>query len=365
MDVSGVNLDWFFDEWIYRSGTPVYGLSYTAQPGMTTFYLQQLQRTDSLVHYFRMPIVFEVHYTDGSRDTFRAMTAHQYDTVSVPNASGKKIAYTLFDPGYNVMKTVKFNRSYDELKAQAAQATNMIDRYEALLALRDTALDRKRNDFKALFDTEKFYGIRAEIVNQLRFDADEADAVPFFRKALHDENFNVRRSAVDNLDTIIPSLLSDFERLINDTSYYTIETALRKLVRQYPQNKDRYLATVSKLHGISQNVRIAYLELRWDANISAERKELVDYTSQSYEFRTRVRAMEALDRLDYCNADLIKYLTDAIINPNIRLAGPATKTLKKMMQKAEVKDMANAYYKSMQWQDWQQEKLKSIFESGK
>ncbi|MFM9500582.1 hypothetical protein ACKI1Q_44360, partial [Streptomyces galilaeus] len=90
-----------------------------------------------------------------------------------------------------------------------------------------------------------------------------------------------------------PALLPDCERLLSDTSYYTLETALRKLKRQYPQNKYRYLASVKGLKGISQNVRIAYLELRWDGNIEAERNELVDYTSVSYEFRTRVRAMEA------------------------------------------------------------------------
>ncbi|MGG2357290.1 M1 family aminopeptidase, partial [Salmonella enterica] len=45
METSGINLDWFFDEWIYRSGTPTYTVSYEAQKNKTTFYVQQTHHT--------------------------------------------------------------------------------------------------------------------------------------------------------------------------------------------------------------------------------------------------------------------------------------------------------------------------------
>ena len=51
--------------------------------------------------------------------------------------------------------------------------------------------------------------------------------------------------------------------------------------------------------------------------------ELVALTSSSYEFRTRVNAMAALRRIDYCSPALVGDLVDGLLNPNTRLSGPA------------------------------------------
>jgi hypothetical protein len=62
------------------------------------------------------------------------------------------------------------------------------------------------------------------------------------------------------------------------------------------------------------------------------------------------------------NDKIIRNLLDAIVNPNGRLANPAARTLKKLMEKSEFKDAAKAYYNQSKWKDWEKEKLKTIFE---
>ena len=125
-----------------------------------------------------------------------------------------------------------------------------------------------------------------------------------------------------------------------------------------------------------KNVRIAMLEFK-AADDDASLNELIDYTSHSYEFTTRVKAMAALERVytgvvsgDVSkdigshgeNEQLVKNLTDAILNPNSRLANPATKALKKLMGKEDFQQQAIVYYKSGPWQDWQLDILKKVFE---
>jgi hypothetical protein len=362
-ETSGINLDWFFDEWIYHSGVPGYDVSYEAQKDKTVFYVKQTHMIDSLTHLFQMPIVFEVDYTDNTKDSVRVMISQKDNTVYVPNKNGKKIAYTLFDPGYNVLKTAYIAKSYQEWVTQANNARHMIDRFDAVYMLRDTDIDKKRDDLIAIFDKEQYHAIRSEIVNQLRKDTENKKTLALMRKATKDKYFGVRRAVVDYIDTIPKSLLSDCELLLNDSSYVTIENTLKKLVKQYPNHKDRYFATVQNTLGIFKNVRIAMLELKCADNIDAGKDELIDYTSHSYEFMTRIRAMGALERLKYGNEALLKNLVDAILNPNNRLAGPATKALKSLMkEKPEFKEMAESYYKSTQWNDWQQGALKNIFE---
>ncbi len=361
METAGINLDWFFDEWIYHSGVPGFSVQYEAKADKTVFYIEQTHHTDSLIHYFRMPVVIEVDYTDHTRDTVRGWVSSRYDTIAVPNRSGKQIAYTVFDPGANVMKTMHLQHPYRELLAQATTAHNMIDRYDAVQALRDTALDIKRSDLIHIFHSEKSHYIRSEVVYQLRDDT-IGDGMAVLTQAVDDPDWNVHRTVAERLDTIRPSVRAAYEKLLRDTSYYTIEIALKKLVKQYPANKDRYLATVRPVHGISENVRVAYLELRGADSIAAVKDELVAYTSQSYEFRTRVRAMEALERLGYSDAQLIRNITDAILNPNTRLAGPAEHVLMKLFKKEGVKDAFVSYYKNTTWQDWQKERLKALAE---
>jgi hypothetical protein len=123
-----------------------------------------------------------------------------------------------------------------------------------------------------------------------------------------------------------------------------------------------------------KNVRITLLELKSKDQPDSSLTELTDYTSHSYEFMTRLKAMAAVEKI-YTGADsshvqgskarneaLTKNLIDAILNPNTRLGNPAAKTLKKLMEKAEFKESAVAYYRATPWKDWEKEKLKSIFD---
>ncbi|HYM36728.1 MAG TPA: M1 family metallopeptidase, partial [Steroidobacteraceae bacterium] len=64
-DTLGLSPDWFFEEWLYRGGYPIYDVSYKALANETDVTVLQTQHVDELTKLFKMPIVFEVHYSDG------------------------------------------------------------------------------------------------------------------------------------------------------------------------------------------------------------------------------------------------------------------------------------------------------------
>ncbi len=214
----------------------------------------------------------------------------------------------------------------------------MLDRYDALIAMQGIEVDLKRDFLITLFDKNNYNSIQTEIVSQLSKDSTAA-TMALFKKALHDKDFLVRRAVIDNIGNIPQELLADVEPLLTDTSYVTIETALRKLVRQYPANVERYLAQVKDVLGINNNVRIAYLELllKQAASIdlnSAAVDELTDYTSNQYEFRTRIKALDAAERVGYANEKLFQNLLNASLYTNNRINGPASRTLKNLIAKS-------------------------------
>ena len=357
METAGVNLDWFFDEWVYRAGFPNYEVKYERQTDRVAFVVNQVQKVDELTGYFKMPLVFEVHFKDGSSSLKKEWLSHASDTVYVNAPVGKEIDYTLFDPASNVLKMVDFKKSYEELAAQIGKAKNMIDRYDALVSLRDFDIEKKRDFLLLVFHNETFGQIKAEIIAQLSKDKDP-HTFDLLKQALHDKDFAVRKAVVENLETIPESILPDAEKLLSDSSYNNIETTLRKLCKQYTANVTQYLNQTKEVKGLHDNVRMAWLEISCrneptGANTATYQQQLVEYTSNRYEFRTRIKAMEALEHLNFCNDELIKNLFNACTNPNGRLANPASKTLKAFLKNPENLDKAKAIFALATWKVWE------------
>ena len=365
METAGVNLDWFFNEWVYRAGIPNYEVKYEHTKDNVVFYVNQTQNTDELTGYFKMPLVFEVHFKDGSSTTKKEWLSRAADTVYLSAPVGKEIDYTLFDPAGNVLKTVEFKKTYEELSAQAESAKNMIDRYDALIALRDFETEKKRDELVKIFNHETFHQTKEEVVGQLSKDTN-AVSLALLKRALHDKDFQVRKAVVENTDKVHESILSDFENLLSDSSYYTIESTLRKLCKQYPDKAAQYLNRVKDVMGMHNNVRIAWLELNCSALAQEEsttdkQKQLVEYTSNRYEFRTRGKALDALERLNYCDEDLIKNLFNACVSPNSRLANPASRVLKKLLKTEAKAKMARMLLELTPYKPWELKIIEAHF----
>lgn len=361
METAGINLDWFFDQWILRSGVPHYNVSYELQNGQVAVFVNQAHAVDELTSYFRMPIVFEAHYSDGSSSAVKQWIGRENDTVYLNAPVGKEVSYVLFDPGNHILKTVSFSKSFNELKAQVSSAKHMLDRYDALSDMEGIDVELKRDFLIQHFEKGDYNMVLLELIGQLSADRNPA-TVQLFKKALHHSDFLVRRSVIEKLKDVPAEILPDAEQLLSDTSYYTIETTLRKLYRQHPEKGTQYLEQVKNVKGINNNVRIAYIELSYKQNTATQEliNELAHYTSNSYEFRTRVKAMEAIERVQLCNSEILSNLLNAALYTNNRINGPATRALKSLIQKPDNMQAAKGIFELTPWKDREREILGRI-----
>ena len=279
---------------------------------------------------------------------------------------GGDVDYALFDPGANILKTVEFKKSFYELGTQLVKAKNMIDRYDALVAMRDSSLEQKRDLLTAIFNETNFNVIQQEIVKQLAKDNTNS-TIALMARALRDKDFSTRRAVVENLETIPEGLLPEVEKLLADSSYVTIEATLRKLVKLYPEKASGYFELTKNVKGINDNVRIAWLELQAKDSIAAKannhkfEKQIIPYTSNSFEFRTRVKAMDAFEHLNYCDKDLIFNLFNAALYTNSRLSNPAMKLLKNLLKKSENMKAAKEVFAANKWTDWEKKAIQGYF----
>jgi hypothetical protein len=214
----------------------------------------------------------------------------------------------------------------------------MIDRYDALLGLRDFSLAEKKDFLLERYSKENFHALKSEILQQLKDDQSE-NAQSLRRQALQDKMVEVRLSAISNTEIIPTTDLTYYEALLKDSSYSVINACLEKLSRQFPENLEKYLEATQNEKGPGMKTRILWLELKAEKGDNESLRELGDLCSSGFEFITRQNAMNALKRLNYLNPIIIRNWLDAVLNPNYKLAGTASQILKEMMIQSQWKNM--------------------------
>jgi hypothetical protein len=290
--------------------------------------VRQVQKVNELNGLFKMPVEFEVHYQDGTCDSLKSWIEKEYTEVSIPNPLKKKIGFLLFDPNRKVLKKSSFTQPYDRLVSQAQKAKNMIDRYDAWVALRPEPVSKKSEILIPAFHAESFWLTRSEILQQLASDR-SPEAVEVFREALHDKDATVRKTALLVLHPVPDILQSTVEELLYDSSYLNVELALEALCSSFPESVDHYLDLTKDMEGWrGKNIRMMWLAAALISGKLEYLPELIGYCGPKYEFETRMNAFGVLKKLNYSDAETLRYAEAASRHWNNKLSGVAKDYIK-------------------------------------
>ena len=260
---TGQNLQWFFDEWVYKAGHPVFDVSYTwnEQTKQVLLSVKQTQKRDSLTGVFKMPVDVEITTPTGSI-THRIGIQTQDSTYTLP--SDARPLLVIFDKGDRLIKELHFDKSFEEWKYQALHATNLVDR---VLALRALVGMQKEGDVAAILvdrmQKDPFWGVRREAVTRADQLSSKSDSLRGLLKqsllrAAKDVRSEVRVSAVRALQNYKgPDVQSALLASLNDSTYSVIGAALTSLAKvdsanalavvkqylDYPSHQDRVAST--------------------------------------------------------------------------------------------------------------------------
>ncbi|GAB1449195.1 hypothetical protein MASR2M44_22200 [Bacteroidota bacterium] len=364
-DVLGLNLDWFFDQWIYRGGEPHYRVHYedlTYQDGSraTEIAIEQIHTKSETVGDFQMPIVLEVVYQDGSKSSVKEVLSSDFEVVKIPNSAKKKIAYVLFDPGSNILKQLTFKKSFEELENQLEMAAEYLDRYDAAVQLRDIETEKKREVLIEALKREKHHGIVNELINQLSQDKDE-QVQQLLQKTMSHPKSAVRENILAKTRKPEGAWKPLFEKALGDSSYDVVKTALEKLCRNYPAEAENFLKQTSTVEGMNKAVRLKWLELsvEFGSNEAAAKAELEKISSSAFEFRSRVASFQVLKNLNHFSEKVAENLLQACQSSNGRLAGPAAESLNHFCQQTKFRQVAEQAYRKLD--SSQKEKVQKHF----
>jgi len=317
---TGQTLDWFFKQWIYKGGEPQYQVSYKEVKNMhyqkvTQILVEQIHATNHIIGLFRMPIVFEVHYKDGTKDSVKQWIEKQLEIVEIPNQHNKEIDYVLFDPNRNILKKTSFNRTFDELCSQLIKAYNIIDRYDALIELRNISVETKRQYLITAFHNETFFLLKEEILSQLKND-NHQETNDLIVKALNNKDSKVRQAVAKHIKVIPIALKEEYMKLLSDSSYRTIEYALGNLFENFENERSQILEiTENEMGWWGLNIRMKWLELAYEHKGDTEYlKKIIAYSDiDDYEIHTVANAIQSLVRLHYCDERVVINLCKAYL----------------------------------------------------
>jgi aminopeptidase N len=236
-EATGQNLYWFFDQWVYKAGYPVFDLSYDWSDSAKTLsmHVRQTQKTDSLTGVFRTPVDIELTLPGGV-STHRCNILTGDTTLTFPAAGRPRLV--VFDKGNWLLKEMTWHKSPEEWLYQAEHAGNPVDR---LLAVQEIALKGGNDSTVAciarVVRNDPFWAVRREAVLSCeKLDTLEAGKKSHLTAALiaaaRDPKSEVRLAAINVLaHTPEERVIGTLHESLKDSSYRVVAAALRSLAK--------------------------------------------------------------------------------------------------------------------------------------
>jgi aminopeptidase N len=316
-ETTGQSMDWFFDQWLYKMGHPIFEVTqnYDAGAKKLTLNVKQTQKIDLTndypqVEFFQTFVDIEI---DGNVQ--RVWIKPQAENVFTFDVANKP-SLVDFDNEGTLIKELKFEKSNDELIYQFKNDKDVLGRKWAMSQLsprwrsKDTADAEKAkilDAFNQAVTTDAIWMIRRDALttitappgNPNAADAPPASYAPATITALvaatKDKNSNVRAQAISSLGRLKDAkYVETFLAALNDRSYGVIDAAAIALGR----TKDaRSFDALSKLlETASWKDRIRDAGLNGLANLGDKRAlELgFKYTDKSYSSNIQASALNVL-----------------------------------------------------------------------
>lgn len=346
-DISGKNLEIFFNQWVYGSGFPEFEVSYEYVSSKNEVHLKVIQNQNiyETVGIFNLQVPIEI--ISGREKINKNLHITKKEETFIIKVTSKPEA-VYFNKYFTILAKTNFKKSFDELVYQANYDDDVTGRILAVRALKDFGKDAV-NILHRILVRDNFYGVKLAVVNVLK-EIGSDEVWNSLMIATEDFDARVREEAVKALSIFNEAKVGAY-----------LISKLNKENNFYVQGAAAFSIGKIKMRGAFEILKSA---LSWDSHRNIIRRGVFDGFKElgdpeclplikeyiQYKYSTGGMHLQDIQGLDAAFSfaktnrnEVIEVISSALDNPYFRTRIHAAKLLAELNAKEILPKLKNIY----------------------
>jgi aminopeptidase N len=227
-EVTGKDLNWFWNQWYFGAGHPKVSIDYTYDEAnkQVTVSVKQTQKMDKV---FRLPMLVDV-YNGNKKVSYPIVVDSKEQSFTFPYTTKPDLVNV--DASKATLWEKTDNKSLENYIHQYTYAGNYLDRREAIDFCLKNQDQKPARDLLIKAMNDRFSGLRSMAIKRIKTDKGEAEAIEaaLLNIAKTDKHRPTRADAIEALGKLKKNTYADlFKAAAMDSSYTLAGSAIRAL----------------------------------------------------------------------------------------------------------------------------------------